>query len=299
MGIFARRGRDSIVSYSLFPLPANGGFRALLSWWKDTSNCGISPNSSEWQKAVRQDEKSKHFWQFHRPRHRQRDGCKHSLQAPLVEECEIVRIEAVQRAFGKKALLAAVRQAQSFRLPVVGGHFDVWFVDVPHRLPGRVEQWASREDGTVRLYLWCPGCQRRKTKLRYYFLPGGSGLSELRCQECHDLAYQSVNCGGNRWWREIARPLKRLLREKESLSVKLPSPRYDARIREIDNAIAVLRQKAEPKQRRGCQALFRERRPYRDLSLIGDWMGNQCVARSSGPMSHRSKPVGQRKSLLR
>ena len=223
----------------------------------------------------------------------------------LVEECEIVRIEAVQRAFGKKALLEAIRRNEPFRVPVRGGDFDVWFVDVPHRLPGRVEQWSSREEGMVRLYLWCPGCQRRKMKLRYYLLPGGSGVSELRCRKCHGLRYQSVNCGGNRWYREVARPMKRLLKEKNRLQARRPTSRSQARLAQIERHIQLLRDHARPKtpprkprwsHRRPA---IRQKRLYRDLSLIGDWMGNQCVARSSGPTSHRSKALGQRKSLLK
>lgn len=77
----------------------------------------------------------------------------------LVEECEVVWVYAVQRAFGKKALIAAIRQARPFRLPVPGGYFDIWLIDEPHQLPGKRHRWSSLEAGNARLWLMCPACR--------------------------------------------------------------------------------------------------------------------------------------------
>jgi hypothetical protein len=49
----------------------------------------------------------------------------------LVEELEEVSIYAVQKAFGKKASIMAIRQARPVRLPVLGG-YDIWPTDEPH-----------------------------------------------------------------------------------------------------------------------------------------------------------------------
>ena len=206
---------------------------------------------------------------------------EHISRRRLVEECETIRIEAVQRAFVKRALMDAVRQARPFPLPAHGGDFDVWIVDAHHRLPGRIERWSSREEGTARLYFWCLGCGdtpgHKVRNLYYFFLgPGSSGRSDLLCRKCHGLTYQSVNCGKSRWWRQIGKPLKRLQRHRDDLNFKLQrhilafkesNPHIEAQIRVIDRQIAALRQSIEPRGRVTPQA-NRARRPYRDLSFI-------------------------------
>lgn len=193
----------------------------------------------------------------------------------LVEECEVVRIEVVQQAFGKKKLMETVRQARPFRLPVPGGYFDVLVLDVPHRLPGSLERWSCREDGTIRLYFWCLGCRRKVSKLYYYFLGHGSSVrSELLCRRCHGLTYQSVNCGKSQWYKKKARPLKRLLKEKERLQAKKPTARIRERLAQTERVLTYLR--GEPKPKTHPQhprvpygwPVIGQRRPYRDLSLI-------------------------------
>ena len=142
----------------------------------------------------------------------------------LVEECHIIYVYALQRAVGKKALIAAIREARPFRVPVPGGQYDVWLVYELHRFPGKRERWSSLEDGTARLWLWCPGCHCKIAKLYYFFFPGSFHRSELLCRKCHRLSYVSVNSGANRWYREVARPIKRFLREKERLLRKRYGP---------------------------------------------------------------------------
>lgn len=192
----------------------------------------------------------------------------------LVEECEVVSVHAVQRVFGKKGLIAAIRQARPFRLPILGGYFDIWLVDERHRLPGRRERWSALEEGTARLWLVCPRCRRPVAKLYYYSLaPGSAARSDLLCRLCHGLTYQSVNCGGNRWYREIARPVKQLLREKRKLMARQHKPRIAARLAHIEDQIRMLRQKAKPKtHRQRSKSLYTlavgERRPYRNLELL-------------------------------
>lgn len=125
----------------------------------------------------------------------------------LVEECESISIRDVQRGLGKKAVVLSIRQSRPLRLHVLGGHFDVFPVDESHRLPGGPERWSSVEDGNCRFWLICPGCRRKVRKLFYFYLGADSlGLSDLLCQRCHSLVYQSQNCGGNRWYQETACP---------------------------------------------------------------------------------------------
>jgi hypothetical protein len=188
----------------------------------------------------------------------------------LVEESEIILVYALQRAFGKKALLAAMREARPFRVPVLGGYFDVWLTDEIHRLPGRQARWSSPEDGTCRLWLVCTGCRQTVAKLYYYFTDGLR--SDLLCRTCHRLTYLSVNSGGRRWYREVARPLKRLLAEKERLSDQR-GDRHRDRLLEIEAQVRALKERLKPKTKPTRLPLGRlgtsQKRPYRAIHLLG------------------------------
>jgi hypothetical protein len=192
----------------------------------------------------------------------------------LVEECEEVAIRAVQHSFGRETLLAAIRQARPIRLPVLGGEFDLWLIDGPHHLPGSRKGVASLGGENCRIWLICPGCRKKVAKLYYHFFSRDSLThSDLLCRGCHGLVYQSQNCGNNRWYRETARPLKRLLQEKRKLLARDPSPCNATRLAEIDRQVSELTQKLQPKTQR--QNKFSRglrsgrRRPYRDSSLFG------------------------------
>jgi hypothetical protein len=192
----------------------------------------------------------------------------------LVEECQEVSVHDVRRVFGKKLMIAAVRQARPLRLPVRGAHFDIWPVDEPHRLPATPERWSSVENGTARLWLLCAGCRRKVGKLYYYYAaPDSVAPSGLLCRRCHRLVYLSANCGKNRWYREIARPVRWLLREKSKLLAKAHTLRNADRLAQIESAIQTLKQKLRPKTQRRREDLSprlrsRQRRPYRDLCLL-------------------------------
>ena len=183
----------------------------------------------------------------------------------LVEECEAVSVHVLQRAFGKKSLITAIRQVQPLRLPVSGGCFEIWLIDEAHWLPGRSERRSSLEEGTARLWLICTGCKQKVAKLFYYVLAGSSTLSDLLCRQCHHLTYLSVNSGGNRWYCEIARPMKRLLLEKSKLLGKRQRPSIAARLTRIEVRLAGFRQLAGRLTKRRKASI---RRPYRDLSLL-------------------------------
>ena len=192
----------------------------------------------------------------------------------LVEECEEVSIGSVQKAFGKKALIAAIRQDRPIRLSVLGGEFNVWPIDGPHHLPGVHKRSTILDNGLCRLWLICPGCRRKVAKLHYYFFSRDPlTCSDLLCRGCHGLTYQSKNCAGNRWYEQVARPLKRLLSEKRKLMVSHLSPGIERRLAQIEDETRRLRQKLLPKTPRRNKSArrfrSRQRRPYRDLSLFG------------------------------
>jgi len=184
------------------------------------------------------------------------------LRRRLVEECFSVSVHSVRRVFGKKALITAIRQANPFRLPVSGGQFDVWFIDEPHRLPTRSERWSSIEAGTARLWFMCSGCRQRAAKLYYYVVSGM--LSDLRCRYCHNLTYLSVNCSGNQWYCEIARPMRQLLREKAELLRKPQTPLNTERLARLQIRLGALQQKLRPAKRNRNNL----KRTYRNIALI-------------------------------
>jgi hypothetical protein len=192
----------------------------------------------------------------------------------LVEECEKVSIGAIQKLFGKKILIAAMHRAEPLSLPVRGGRFDIWFVDQPHLLPGAGNRFAYLRGESRRLWFQCPGCRKKAAKLYFFYLaPDSLAMSDLLCRKCHGLAYQSQNCGGNRWYRETARPLKRLLKDRRALLARNLGPRISSRLIEIEAEIRALRQRVvrktpRPKREFRYAPARRRRRKYRNLDLI-------------------------------
>ncbi len=188
----------------------------------------------------------------------------------LVEECEVVSVWSVQRAFGKKPLVAAIREARPFRLPLSGGHCDVWLVDEIHRLPGRLERWSSLDDLTSRLWFQCVGCLAQVSKLYFYTLPGSSERSELLCRNCHYLTYVCNVSGRTTWYKEVARPLKRLLKEREHLLRRRHTSRLNERLEGVERQIRALKAQLKPRTvQQSPPFVARQRRRYRDISLLG------------------------------
>lgn len=189
-------------------------------------------------------------------------------QKLLVEECHVVSIYELQKNLGKKLLIRAIRKGRPLRFRFRGLPFEVWLTDEPHRLPGKRAHWSSLEEGTARLWLVCSDCRRKVAKLFWYELyPGLNAPSELLCRTCHGLSYQSRNTGANRWYREVVRPLKALLRKRSRL--RGTSPKACARLAAIDQEIALLLKLHFTKRRHPSRVVQgRIRRPYRDIMPI-------------------------------
>ena len=207
-------------------------------------------------------------------------GNSYPCKRRLVEECEAVSIHAVQAKWRKKALIMAIRQAHPLRLPLPGGDVDVWLIEESHRLPGPCERWSSLEAGNARLWLVCPGCRKKVAKLHYfYFALDSMHHSDLLCRCCHGLVYQSQNCSDNRWYKEVARPMKRLLHEKRKLLPKQRTARIATRLARIEDEIHTLRQKVRPRRQRRnrnfrSRLSSRQRRPYRNLASLEQFVSS-------------------------
>ncbi len=189
-------------------------------------------------------------------------------QKRLAEECNVVSVARLKRDLGKKRLIGCIHENHPLRFRFRGIPFEVWLTDESHRLPGKRERWSSLDSGTARLWLVCAGCWRKAAKLFWYELhPGSNAPSELRCRICHGLTYQSKNSSGNRWFREVAKPLKALLRKRSRVSGA--SAKACARLAAIDREIDLLlkRHFSTPRDP-SRQAQSRVRRPYRDVTPI-------------------------------
>lgn len=200
---------------------------------------------------------------------------EHSIHPrPLVEEVPSTSIANLQKEFGRRKLLAAVRDAKPVHFQVNGAWYSAYLYAAAHRLPGRIARWSDPDRGDARLWFVCIGCRRLRRKL--YCLPYSEkidSLSDIRCRLCHGLRYKSQNSGNRLWWKNIAAPLKQLLRHRERLIARKQTARVVARLAELDQAIWILRQRALSKSRSRKQAVrsepvHRTKRPYRDISIL-------------------------------
>jgi hypothetical protein len=132
----------------------------------------------------------------------------------LVEECFRVSIGEVREQFDRPELIQAILDCAPIRIPLsLGRSAEVWLTCDTHPLVGKQGRWSCLEDGTARLWFICPGCRRHRLARLYYFTdPAGKWASQLLCRRCHNLAYLSVNCAGNAFYRHVVRPLRRLRR---------------------------------------------------------------------------------------
>jgi hypothetical protein len=167
---------------------------------------------------------------------------------PLVEEAIPISLAALRKLYGRAALLKAAENAEPVGVQIAGNVFSIYLLAEPHRLPHRGGRLSDKE--SRRLWIVCYSCRRKVRKLfTYPNFQGSSVLYMPLCRSCHGLVYQSQNCGGNKWWREIARPFKRLLQRRESLLAGRQSPAIGGKLDLLEQSINLLRQRAAPKTR--------------------------------------------------
>jgi hypothetical protein len=189
----------------------------------------------------------------------------------LVEECESIWISSLKSLFGKKHLIALIRQSKPLELPIPGGTEKVWLTWEPHRLPGPIKRMSSLADGTARLWLVCQWCRRKVAKLHYRLFDVSRGnRSEVACRSCHGLVYLSENCGGNKWYRAVARPMKLLLQEKTKLLSLKPFAQRDRMLQVVEFKLDLVRGRSGPRNNRPKpkHPSSSDRRPSRDVTLI-------------------------------
>ena len=136
----------------------------------------------------------------------------------LVEECIAITVGAVRRRFGKEVLLSAIKACQPIEVPISYRRpFEIWLTYDLHPLVNQPGKWSTLENGTARIWFMCAGCRRPVAKLFYYTFPGSTMASDLLCRRCHNLTYLSVNCAGNRFYKRVVKPYRRLRDIEERL----------------------------------------------------------------------------------
>jgi hypothetical protein len=213
---------------------------------------------------------SENFRQFWHDREKRR----------LVEECRTVTVSDLRAQFGRPALLHAIRECEPVMAWVAYcSSMSVYVTSEMHRLPTKREKWSNTGAGNARIWLTCPKCQRRAIKLFYFETEGPERISELLCRKCHDLTYVSRNCGGNKFYTRVIKPLRQLKRiEKQLAWHALPGPRRRALEAEktqlegyLLRAKVEFGRKSQPADTRqpfnGGFGVRNRKRPYKDLSL--------------------------------
>ena len=181
-----------------------------------------------------------------------------------MEECFTITIGVLQHRFGRKPLLEAAKELAPLNMPIPQNPpAQIWLTSTMQRVPKRHGKFGSMYRSAVRLWFACPKCWRRVGKLFYWVEPQTLVASEVACRKCHNLAYQSANSKKNRWWCEVARPARQLLREKWRLLARRKPDM--ARLLVID---AQLRAHRERVRSKGPSVATGKRRPYRDVSVL-------------------------------
>lgn len=201
-------------------------------------------------------------------RHRGEDF---SYPTRLVEETPSISMSELRRVHGKQKLLAAIRNAYPVQYQIGDNCYTTYLTYDSHRLPGKQTHWSEIESGNVRIYMSCPRCRCRVRKL--YFIPGiqtDTNLSDIACRICHGLCYKSQHSSNRLWWKNVAMPLKRLLRQREQILSRDPNPKGLAELERIHQSVLVLRNRVRSSTRykRLTANPKYGRRPYKDIDLL-------------------------------
>lgn len=197
---------------------------------------------------------------------RGRHSYPYSSKRRLVEESTEFTLTDLRRIYKRKELLYLAENGRPIEVQIEGKTFSLYLSFEYLRRSKHL--YPERE--VVRVWMVCPACFQWKRKL--YTFPqemGTNGWAGLKCRRCHQLKHQSANCTGNKWWRNYALPLKKLLKRRQKLQY-ISSPRARAQLFEIDQSIWMLRERAAYKmnKRQGSSSRTHAKRPYRDLSLV-------------------------------
>lgn len=180
----------------------------------------------------------------------------------LVEECFSFSLSDLRSIYKRNVLIQLAENGRPAEIRIEGKWFPL-YLSVEYLI--RSKHFRDTTEIT-RLWMICPACSRQVRILYTYPLGAESNvLAELKCRQCHNLKYQSQNCGDNIWWRMSALPLKRLCKRQDRLIKMKRTQHIRDELEIIDGQILMLMQRAKPKGR--TQRRPGVRRPYRDVNL--------------------------------
>ncbi len=190
----------------------------------------------------------------------------------LVEECECISMADIRSRFNRKELLGLAEGERTLRTRVGAWHYEIRLCTERH------QQTYSygRRSNVVRIWILC-SCGRRARKL--YIDPQSLSFPGiLACRTCQRLRYLVQNSGKTKWFRNIVKPFRKLIRRQERLFTRNRSQRVRDELEFIQGQIEVLMQRAQPKCRNACGRGFRRR--YRDARLLSGSQGFVMSVRS-------------------
>lgn len=179
---------------------------------------------------------------------------------PLVEEWESVSMADIMNRFNRRELLDLAERGRAIRI-LHGRHLYEIMISAEH-----YQQKRSRSGWSdiSRIWFLC-SCGRRARRL--YFDPRPSNMTPIfACRVCHRLRYLSQNSGKTRWFHEIVKPLRRLIRRHDKLLLRKRTQQVREELQFLERQIFILTQRAKPKGR--SQRFSRVRRPYRNMRLV-------------------------------
>jgi hypothetical protein len=185
----------------------------------------------------------------------------------LIEECIPFATADLREIYKRMDLLMLANSYRPAVFRLEGHRFSLHLI--AETIP-RPRNNRHTGDETTRIWLICPVCFQRVRKVYTFYLePGSSTLADLKCCQCHGLTYQSKNCSGNRWWSDLAMPLKKMLRRRRQLFHR-QSRRSIEQLEKVEQYIWILRKRAEVRSRSSREIPYNDcrKRKYRDLSLI-------------------------------
>jgi hypothetical protein len=185
----------------------------------------------------------------------------------LIEECTSISMADIRIIYKRIDLLRLADAYKPVAFRLGRQRFSLHLISESIPRPRYMHQTG---DETIRIWLTCPNCFRRVQKVYTFRIDLGSPiLADPKCSRCHGLVYLSKNSSGNRWWKNFAMPLKRLLRRRQRLLLR-HSPRSMAQLEKVEQFIWMLRERAAVRRRayQGIAPNARRKRLYRDLTLI-------------------------------
>jgi hypothetical protein len=177
----------------------------------------------------------------------------------LVEECQSIHIGDVKNRLRQRDLHYFAERLKPIHIRQGEQVFEVCLCLEPMQLA-----WKSGTTSEAFRFWFLCQCGRRVRRL--FFNPRSLDAQPgLACQKCHGLDYLSQRSGNRRWYREIVKPLRRLIRREAKLSNLRPTQKHRCELHFVQDQTLILIGRARRSQ--ASTSKGRKRR-YKDIDLV-------------------------------